>query len=1355
MPNIKGTWQWDDNPQVNVPSTIDQNVNFTSNGENFERIEIRGFIRYYYAGEHDPEYIDVTATATWTKSDYKYLDFGATDQTVDDDFYSFIEENAAPYMSVQIGAVYPVTLLTRDKYVDKNIRVLPPPADEPVLEEKTVTPNDEIQVIEPSQGYDALSKVTVNAVPTEEKTATPTEQQQLIEPSEGQYLSSVTVEAIEATEKSVTANGEYTPDTGTYYKKVNVNVPQYTDISSTTAQADDVLEGEYFFPYNGAPRTEGAIPVRTASNPEFTSKNDSVTFQEGYYPEASTVKIAESEKEKIIPENIKDGEVILGVTGSYAGGGLDINGAINEYVVNAGANVNAGDFVEFITKWGAGNYRDTAPLEVKAAKIDNERVAIAYYQSETVYLKIIRFDGNEMLVGNEITLLSAERYTSGYWSFVAFGGKFLGLAFYGGQPRILYMRFYRVDAMTAVSVKGMTSTAATAKPCIAAANGKILVFSAYDGHGATFLYNYDDTTVTYVKKTNNAPNYRTDAINDCTVTPSGKFVCLHREASTLYLAAVTVDESNNISVGGRTNVTYSGASWMFIRAINDTYLLLAGNKYAQICSLSANTIIKVSNPSSIPSVIWRHNYESDLQIINSETAIAVCDPYKYAYYLRFNVSTGQVTAQKVTLTRGYSQVPIMNTHSAIGINRSEAYIVGLTFDTDNSTIEENDVSGNSGTFVQPATTRDGYVGVAKTGGTAGQTVEVYDVPLSYAVTVSKTNCTNTSVTSPMKQSETQTITFTANTGYTLPETITVTNCEYEWSAATGQLTITNLTGNVQITVNATVQKLAAPVIALNGSVISWSAVANATSYGIFADNQPFGASTTGTSFDLADYEKAIGAGTKNITVNAQGSPYATSDASNAVSYTVIALSAPTLTWTAASGLLTWTASENAESYTVYEQISSSDWNEVTTTTATYASIDFDAGAHTMAVKATSTTKVDSALSNAVTVNVYGISTTLTGVTGASSNASKIYEGTSETLTFTADDGYTLPETITVTNAQYTWNNGTLTLSNPTGNVTVTITGVQEQTPLITNPLNGATITAGCTYEFASGFTPTTVKLNGITSSTSVTETIIESDTNHGVYSPDSTVNVSVNGNVTINAYNDDLGGNYTHTGELLCTVTFSNGSQEATDTFTAQGSVYYYCFVKGTKISLADGTVKNVEDIRYDDNLLVWDFDNARYASAMPLWIKQPEKALYYYKLTFESGRVLNVVGSDGNAHRLFSVDDNAFVYSTQLVGKRVYTENGIDTLKACERIEEEVEFYNIITKYHMNLFAENVLTSCRYSNLYPIKDMRYIREERDIIPYSAYNVPREYYDGLRLGEQKIKGSDTNKYVSRLIRGKL
>ena len=51
--------------------------------------------------------------------------------------------------------------------------------------------------------------------------------------------------------------------------------------------------------------------------------------------------------------------------------------------------------------------------------------------------------------------------------------------------------------------------------------------------------------------------------------------------------------------------------------------------------------------------------------------------------------------------------------------------------------------------------------------------------------------------------------------------------------------------------------------------------------------------------------------------------------------------------------------------------------------------------------------------------------------------------TTATLTFSAKEGYSLPESITVTGASYTWNSstGVVTLSNPTDNVVVTVNGV--------------------------------------------------------------------------------------------------------------------------------------------------------------------------------------------------------------------------------------------------------------------------------------------------------------------------
>ena len=61
------------------------------------------------------------------------------------------------------------------------------------LQAKTATPKASSQTVSPDSGYDGLSKVTVGAVPTETK--------------------------------SITANGSYSPSSGKFFSKVDVNVP--------------------------------------------------------------------------------------------------------------------------------------------------------------------------------------------------------------------------------------------------------------------------------------------------------------------------------------------------------------------------------------------------------------------------------------------------------------------------------------------------------------------------------------------------------------------------------------------------------------------------------------------------------------------------------------------------------------------------------------------------------------------------------------------------------------------------------------------------------------------------------------------------------------------------------------------------------------------------------------------------------------------------------------------------------------------------------------------------------------------------------------------------------------------------
>lgn len=167
---------------------------------------------------------------------------------------------------------------------------------------------------------------------------------------------------------------------------------------------------------------------------------------------------------------------------------------------------------------------------------------------------------------------------------------------------------------------------------------------------------------------------------------------------------------------------------------------------------------------------------------------------------------------------------------------------------------------------------------------------------------------------------------------------------------------------------------------------------------------------------------------------------------------------------------------------------------ITATTLDLTTVITANGTYNISVIATGTGYTDSDSSNVVEYNYasYSITTNLTGVTANASNPTTVSTVASSTLTFTANTGYNLPSNITVTGAEFTWSNGTLVLSNPTGNVSVTIAGIAISytiTPTLTNVTaasdNATTIATGetktLTYTAADGYVlPDTITVTGAT-----------------------------------------------------------------------------------------------------------------------------------------------------------------------------------------------------------------------------------------------------------------------------------
>jgi hypothetical protein len=168
--------------------------------------------------------------------------------------------------------------------------------------------------------------------------------------------------------------------------------------------------------------------------------------------------------------------------------------------------------------------------------------------------------------------------------------------------------------------------------------------------------------------------------------------------------------------------------------------------------------------------------------------------------------------------------------------------------------------------------------------------------------------------------------------------------------------------------------------------------------------------------------------------------------------------------------------------------------------------------------------------------------------------------------------------------------------------------------------------------------------------------------------------------------------------------------------------------------------------------MLSWDFDRGCYAETSALWIKRGETGSQYNLLTFSDGTTLRTF----DQHRIFNKQAGAFTYpmtDTTPIGTITVNEHGKEiTLTNKQVIQDTIEYYNVITDYHMNLFSDSVLTSCRFNNIYPITDMKFVKDARILRTRDEFeNVEYRFFNGLRLAEQTTDIETVEWYVNRLL----
>ena len=235
------------------------------------------------------------------------------------------------------------------------------------------------------------------------------------------------------------------------------------------------------------------------------------------------------------------------------------------------------------------------------------------------------------------------------------------------------------------------------------------------------------------------------------------------------------------------------------------------------------------------------------------------------------------------------------------------------------------------------------------------------------------------------------------------------------------------------------------------------------------------------------------------------------------------------------------------------------------------------------------------------------------------------------------------------------------------------------------------------------------------------------------------------------------------------------------------GTIYYYyvrynfeaatlnlsCFAEGTGITMADGTVKAIEDIKGGEQILAYDFFTGEYvAKDISLLVNHGDDLYKVNNLYFSDGTTLRTIGD----HGVFDYDLNKFVYIngenyTDYIGHK-FAKAGVSgtelvTLDRVEFTEEYVGCYSISSAGTSNAVAGGMLTVAPPEDFYNWIEMdgkmRYdsAKFAEDVATYGLYTYDDfkdyvteeqfEQWNGAYLKIAVEKGLFTFDYIIELI----
>jgi len=137
------------------------------------------------------------------------------------------------------------------------------------------------------------------------------------------------------------------------------------------------------------------------------------------------------------------------------------------------------------------------------------------------------------------------------------------------------------------------------------------------------------------------------------------------------------------------------------------------------------------------------------------------------------------------------------------------------------------------------------------------------------------------------------------------------------------------------------------------------------------------------------------------------------------------------------------------------------------------------------------------------------------------------------------------------------------------------------------------------------------------------------------------------------------------------------------------------CLASGTKITLEDGSIKNIDDISEGDVVMAFDHEAGCLVGSEVLYAYKGDAPRCPFTLTFANGATLSIVGE----HDLFEQESCRYVTiaaedAEQFIGKHFYSvaEGTYVELVGVVHETEAVEYFELYTRNNFNIVANGML---------------------------------------------------------------